>query len=682
MAHIATVPEEPFISFERGIDREDPRTSIAKGGYDDGSNIVLRCLPQGGTHVCAVLTDTALDAAATKPPGFPIFIAPFTYSTYSASTLSFSTHIVQANDSGAVWRYDSGSPGTYTLVRRGFTTTQKYWTDSTYDTWLLTFNGREAPMKYGQHFFGQAEARPFMFPSGSKPISPLGATITDENWTHGAGGSFVADASVPGGGSRVHTQSLLVPATVNTYNSWTAAKNFLTGPYPYGGTDFASTDYLVFQIFKAAGTANIRIRFGDDANANYFEFTQSIGPNAGWQTFRLLRSTAVTTGAPVWSSIKRVTFFNDDATNNVYFDDAYFLYANAPPALQVGTYYNTRIVGGGAPIAGSTTSALANLYWSRASFPDEFPPANYLPISGGPHGLARANQITAVKQFGANVVVGTPSSVYSFALDSSGLPTNDLITNEHGIDSHKAMIETPNGALMFFWQKGIYVMRATWRSYGASKIVHILSDLWLDEPWWTQGAFDEKTQTLRFWWREKPSGAGNPTQTTTGIIFDYVRAQELGEGIWTGKMTQLADYATAALVNGQREVLYVAFNNTNITRMGVTSSGALTSYVQLPWMSREGSDRLTKWLGLIVPYAGDSPLDVYIRYASHPDQFDTATFSLIQTLPAAPGYAEQARVLFGTPSRWAQVKFQCSTADGMEIFPPVEMIAVPTKRVP
>jgi hypothetical protein len=686
VAHIATLPEEPFVSFERGIDREDPRSDIAKGGYDDASNILLRCLPQGGTHVCSIRADLSLDSVRFADlDGNTVFVAPFTFSTYVANVLTFSTHLIITTNTGAVWRYDIGAPGTLTIVRRGFNNTanEMYWTHTVFDQWLITLNGRDAPMKYGQHFLAQGEARPFMFPLGSKPVSPVGATITDENWT---GGTFVADASVPGGGSRVHTQSLQVAASSNAFNSWTVAKNFLSGPYPYGGTDFTGTDFLNFQVFKAAGTANVRIRFGDDANANYFEFTQSVGPSASWQQFSLLRSSATTTGTPVWSDIKRVTFFNDDGANVVYFDDLYFLYANAPPALQVATWHKTRIVGGGAPTAGSTTPTLANLYWSRALFPDEFPPENATTISGGVNALSQANRITAVRELGSGVIVGTPSSISSFTLDAAGNPIVLMVTNEHGIDSHKSMVETPDGALLFFWQRGIYVIRATWRAYGSGKIANLLSDLWLIEPWWTQGVFDEKTQTIRFWFRQKP---GSPSKVNTGVIEDFVRSQELGEGVWTSTMTQVADFAVPAIINGEREVIYVRFDGKDVIRMGVGSQNpanpfdGVQSSVQLPWMAREGKDKLTKWLGLIVPYATfgheDNELTVSIRYAQHPHQFDSATYEDIMDLPVDAPAASQARVLFGRVSRWAQVKFSGS---GFEVFPPVEIIALPTKRVP
>jgi hypothetical protein len=677
-------PEEPFISFERGIDREDPRTAIVKGGYDNASNIILWNLTQGGTHPVALKAEQKLDSLITWSSGNTIFFEPFTFNTYVKPTLTFLTHILMADDTGAAWRYDTGSPGTQTIVRRGFETTNKYWTPMVYDNWLLTFNGIDAPMKYGQHFLtSNVEARPFLFPLGSKPVTPCGAAIANETWTFTGGTSgFVNDASVPGGGSRVHTQSVKLDASGTAKNVFTA-KNLNAGPDPYGGTPFGLTvDFVNFQVFKAAGgAANLLIDFQTTDGTDYFRFTQSVSSSASWQQFSLQLNSSATVGAPNWNNITSVKFTSSDGVNVVYVDDLYLLYGNAPPALQVATLHKTRVVGGGAPTNGSTVSALGTLFWSRAGFPDEYPAANNTPVPAGVHGLSKANKINALKEFSGSVVIGTPHALSSFTLDAAGNPVIGMITNEHGCDSHRGMVETPNGALVFPWQRDFFVIRSTWRSYGSHKIATLLSNMALSEPHpnFTIGVWDEATKTIRFWFREGSS----PTATTNGVVLDYVRAQELGEGVWPSTMTQLADYVTPAYVSGARLVLYSRNNGPNIYQMEQLTTGSLTSSIELPWVSRVGSDKLVKWLGLIVPYASTNGVDVFIRYASHPDQFQTASYGTkIQTLPATPGFSEQARVLFGQVSRWCQVKFQTTTPAGMEIFPPIELIAVPTARVP
>jgi hypothetical protein len=681
MPHLDTAPVEPFATFERGIDRESPRTNIAKGGYEDAQNVLLGCEPNGAKHICTVKPDAVLDSLVSWPAGNVVYFVPFTHSQYSGGVLSFLSHLLIVRDTGQIHRYDAGAPGTVTTVRRGMNTSQKLYSHTIYDQWLILMNGRDAPMKYGQHFLKAGEARPFLFPLGSKPVTPCGAPIAGETWTHAGSSGFVNDALVPGGGSRVHTQSLQVAAASNSRVDFASARNFLSGPFPYGGTDFTGSDFLVFQVFKSTGTANVRLRFHKTVGTDFFEFTQSVGPSTEWQTVRLSRSAAATTGSPTWDSIVRVEFFNDDASNPVYVDDVYFLYAVAPPALQVATEHKGRLVGGGVPVAGdAVTPTLANLYWSRAGFPDEWPTTNVQVISAGTSALARANRITAVREFGASVLVGTPSALVAWTIDANGNPQKQTITNEHGVDSHRAVIETPNGALLLVWQRGLFVLRSTWRAFGAEKIRPLLKDLWLDEPDWTVAVFDEKTQTIRFWWREKPAGAANPTKTTTGIILDYVRAQELGEGVWTARMTQLADWAIPAYVSGQREVLYSRFDSPQIFRLGVSESGPIESFVTLPWLSREAKDKLVKWAGLVVPYSSTGPVTAEIRYANNPHEFDTATFESVGVLPASAD-VDQARVPFGRPARWAQVRLRSLTYK-LEIYPPVAFYAYPTAREP
>jgi hypothetical protein len=326
------------------------------------------------------------------------------------------------------------------------------------------------------------------------------------------------------------------------------------------------------------------------------------------------------------------------------------------------------------------TPALANLYWSRAGFPDEWPATNVQIISSGTAALARANRITAVREFGASVLVGTPHAMVAWTVDTNGNPQRQTITNEHGIDSHRALVETPNGAMIILWQRGIYVLRSTWRAFGAEKIRPLLQNLWLAEPEWSVGVFDELTQTLRFWWREK-TGPDDPPTTTTGIVLDYVRAQELGEGVWPSRMTQLADWAVPIVIGGRREILYGRFNSPQLYRLGAQESGGLESWVVLPWISREDKDKLVKWQGMVIPYASTTEVSVEIRYANHPQEFEHAEFEVAHVLPPAPGAGEQARVLFGRTSRWAQVRLRAQ-AYQMEIFPPIELYAYPTSRQP
>lgn len=174
------------------------------------------------------------------------------------------------------------------------------------------------------------------------------------------------------------------------------------------------------------------------------------------------------------------------------------------------------------------------------------------------------------------------------------------------------------------------------------------------------------------------------TSTTGGLIFDYVLAQESSEAIWPSRMTQLADWAVPVYLDGERVVLYTKSGSNQIWILGGDDTGTLTSYIDLPWMSRLDDTKVAKWLGLIAAYASTVPVDVYVRYANNPGEFDDAVFTLRGTLPANPTISEGARIGFGGSTRWVQVRFQADTLNGggFELFPPVHLIPVDTQRIP
>jgi hypothetical protein len=682
------------LSFDKGLDRSSPRTKIKSAGYDDAQNIVLLGA-QSSKHPTSVGIDAVLDPQVSWPSGNPIWTAPFSYSTYDAGakTLTLSTHLVVARDTGQYHRYDAGSPGTVTSVRRGFLGTNLQINDFVYDKWLLTLDGRNPVMKYGQHFLwsGQNENTPYLFPLGSRPITPLMGTTQGETWVQTGSNAFVSDPTVPQG-ARVSTAALnLMPGAGNnsrlqfTPGGTPTSLDLTLGPQPYGGRVFAATDSLVVSFIGNSATAttgNARIRFLDSTLAKYFEFTITLGgiDNTTWHTYTMLRSAATSVGAPNWNAIQYVQFFNDDAARDIFVDDLYLLYSDAPPPAQVGVSHKDRIVLGGAPIIG-TTPSLGTVIYSNAQNPDNFANAgtnNTQNISGGFESLAKVNQITSLREYQDSVIIGTPSAIFAWTVGSSGTPAKSTISTEHGIDSHRGVIETPNGSLIFPWQHGYYILRATGRQFVGAKIQPFIANMATDDSSWTMTVLDEATKTIRTWFREGLSA----THVTSGLVFDYVLAQETAEAVWPSKMTQMADWAVPVYINGSRVIILTKFNDPQLYVLGGSMTGSLTSYITLPWMG-EGDDTMaTKWMGVDLSYASAVPVDVYVRYASNPQEFDSAAFTLRRTLPASPTATEQGRVLFGGTTRWAQVKIQATTlaAGGFELFPPARLIPLPTSR--
>jgi len=99
------------------------------------------------------------------------------------------------------------------------------------------------------------------------------------------------------------------------------------------------------------------------------------------------------------------------------------------------------------------------------------------------------------------VIVGTPSAIFAWTVGAAGIPAKSTISTEHGIDSHRGLIETPNGALLFPWQRGIYILRSTGRQFIGAKIQPFLADITTDDMSWSLAVLDEKTKTIRYWFR-------------------------------------------------------------------------------------------------------------------------------------------------------------------------------------
>lgn len=688
-------PSETILAFDRGLDRSSPRTALKKGGYDGATNILLMG-DQSSKHPTSMALDAVLDSLVTWPPGNPQWTAPFSYTTYTAATqlLVFNTHLVVARAGGQYHRYDAGAPGTVTNVRRMSNVAgvaDHIWQINSfvYDKWLCTVDGRNPPMKYGQHWIGlTTEPTPYMFPIGSYPITPGGPQTLGETWTFTGAAGFITDAAlITAGalGARVGDSSVKLPTVTSSTLVWTTTQNFSGGPSPYGGRAFTNADSFAFQTFKAASGATPTLTFTfwapDVANTwTYTTPTLSAGSTVWDQNTALRSAFTAGAGAPNWATVNRLIVTNNDNGNTVYLDDLYFLYSDAPPPAQVGTSHKDRIVLGGAPLIG-ITPALGTIAYSNAQNPDNFANGgvnNTQSISGGFESLAKVNQITALREYQDSVIVGTPSAIFAWTVGAVGTPAKSTISTEHGIDSQRGVIETPNGSLIFPWQRGFYILRATGRQFVGAKIQPFIVNMATDDPSWTMTVLDEATKTIRIWYREGLLA----TAVSSGLVFDYVQAQEMAEAVWPSQMTQMADWAVPVYISGARKIIQIKANDPQLYVMGGSTTGTLTSELILPWMGGGDDTKATKWMGVDLAYASKVPLEVYVRYATNPQEFDSASFVLRRTLPANPTITEQARVLFGGTTRWSQVKLRATSlaAGGFELFPPVKLVPYVTAR--
>jgi hypothetical protein len=687
LPYYITGQAKPYDGFSKGIDRDSPRTRIAEGHYEDAKNMLL-VGQESGQHVATMQVDAELDPTITWQPGNIVWFAPFTYATFNSTTgiLTFETHLLLQRDTGAFWRYDFGNPGTETLVRRISKAAVQEANSFVYDQWLVFLNGRDAPLKYGQHFRFDTQGHevPYLFPLGSKPVTPNVPSITGETWTFGGASAFVADASVPGGGARVGTHSLKLAVSQTARVTFATTKNFVTGPRPYGGTDFTTTDFHVDQYYKAANAGSFDVRYYKTFPGVYAQFNTATPATGAWTNNPQLRSAATFVGGFVagdFATITDVEYRNNDAVNEIYLDDTYFLYANAPPAAAVGTAHKDRIVLGGAPVSGPNNDpTLSTVFYSPAAKPDEFPSTNSQIISGGATSLSRTNRITVLREYGDSVIVGTQNAMVAWTIGTDGVPSRSVITTETGMDSPHAVVETPTGSLLFNWQRGIYLLRQTGRNFISQKIAPLLKNIWLEEPWWTAGIRDEKTRTIRFWFRElHDTDTANPSTTTSGVVFDYVRAQDSGDAVWSSRMDQLADYVAEAYIDGVRETLYTKYTSPKLYLMGANPGGVIESSVTMPWLMVETGEAQGRWIGCSVPYASTAEVRVFARYANHPGQFESAPFEEIQVLPSNPDQTVPGQVQFGKTARYIQIKFQAQTY-GFELFPPITLREAATTK--
>jgi hypothetical protein len=129
-----------------------------------------------------------------------------------------------------------------------------------------------------------------------------------------------------------------------------------------------------------------------------------------------------------------------------------------------------------------------------------------------------------------------------------------------------------------------------------------------------------------------------------------------------------------------RESLYCRFDGQQIYRMHVDEGGTLQSSITLPWLGTQSRDRLTRWVGINVPYSATTDIRVFIKYANNPGEFDTAEFEEVMSLPENPDITTPAHVTWGRSSKFVQVKFQAQDY-GFEIFPPLTLTAAPRMTV-
>jgi len=606
----------------KGLNTYDPPTKVGKGHYVDAQNMLL-------TNKTPTTVGGLTKFNTTAVPGSQAAVWAEPY-TNSAGT----TSLLVADDSGKLYKYVSGTD-TWTTLRTGLTTGSLVWTHVPFRGQLLFSQGvDESPYKY----------------DGTNVI-PIGALLiadfeTDETWSAGS-----ADTT----NYREGAQGLSIAGASSASLTYATAKDFLTGLN--GAPNFGATDLFRLKAIRTAGAGagTVRFRFGDAGDTAYFQATTTITSGTFTQVSLNRSDFTVGAGAPVWSSIAKFTIFVDTA-DTITFDDAVWKYLLSPPQGALIEMYNQQLM-----VAGIASDRVL-LQYSDAGSIDYFPADNVARFSGGRHALESRDEITALRAYFDELVVGKVNSAWTF----SGTGTNVSISAlplTIGIDGHRAIVETP-WSLHFSFENNIFGARLTSRGLISSNISSLLATIDTDNLDLIASLRHDRTHTVRWSFY---TTAGASSQNDLGLLYDYLL------DAWCSVYTPKIRYYTRAIVSGVREILCTQYDG-YIRRVDVGTDfdgTAIVSHVTLPWMQSNTSghdDTVSRWLSVTAYVSGTASVSVDARFADEPHEFAAAAFSTYGTIAATPdgdkGYAP-----LGRTSRWIQVRLRATSLAFTALLP-------------
>jgi hypothetical protein len=444
--------------------------------------------------------------------------------------------------------------------------------------------------------------------------------------------------------------------------TYASPRDFLTGLL--GATDLTTTDYFVvwLQRTAGAGTVSVRIRFGNTADTAYFEDTETVtfGAENEFTALALPRSGFATTGAPVWSSIAKVTFGLDSDADTVQFDAAYWAYQLSPTVGgRVIEMYNQQLIH-----AGNNLNP-TGIEFSDAGSIDYFDADNTAQFTGGRNALEQADQITALWSYFDELIVGKPNSAWTFS--GAGLNTSiSALPLTIGIGGSRAISETP-WSLHYYYDGNIFGARLTSRGLVSTNITPELSLVDNRKLPGITSIRDDGSHTVR--WGFATQGSGND-ENDLGLIYDYQL------DAWCSRYTpEVRQYSRwVDPITGVRELLAVQYDGF-IRRVDVGTSfdgTAIESYVTLPWTQAPNPpthDKVVQWMDLTAYLKGTATVNVDARFADEPHEFSGAAFTTFGTIGATPD-GDKGFVYLGRTSRWIQIRLY-TAALSFEIQPPI-----------
>jgi hypothetical protein len=620
----------------KGLNTYDPATRVPKGYYVDAQNMVLTNKAPKTVGGLTKLTTSPAPNNETI-----IWAEPYTNADL--------TVLVVATNAGTLYTYDPATDEWTTLLL-GLDTDADVYNHVPFRGTLIFTNGLDEIKKFD-----------------GENVLPVGATLAfdfeeGEDWV----GSFqyiTDDTDLRREGLR----AIQIKNGREASLTFTASQNLQTGIN--GAADFATTDHFRFWVYRdptdLVGT--VRVRFHDNTNVNtlYFEKEFSI-TTTGWSLQTTTIGGFTTVGAtPTWNDIKEISIAVTDGQKFIV-DMGYFQYDLSPPVGSLIELYSQQLV-----VAGIEADPV-KLVYSDAGTPDYFDATSFARFSGGRHALEKTDQITALRSYFDELIVGKVNSAWTF----SGTGTNVSISAlplTIGIDSHRGIAETP-WSLQFPFEYNIFGARLTSRGLVSTNISSLLRALDGDEL--------DKIVTIRhdgdhhIYWSFRTTAATN-SQNDLGLIYDYQL------DAWTSVFTPKISYYTKGIVNGAREVLVVQYDG-YVRRMntGTTFDGeAIDSYVTLPYQQTGTADHwgnVVRWIDATIYTRGTADVLVQARFADEPHEMDSATFATYGTVKATPD-GDKGYVSFGITSRWIQVRLR-ALSGAFEVLPPVNIGYADTAR--
>lgn len=538
-------------------------------------------------------------------------------------------------------------------------------------------------------------------PVGAKMICDMDSS-EDSDWTNGStetttireGIQSRSTGTLDGSANADITMTFNPSGTQDLQLGLLQAKNYIVT-----ATDH-STAVAIFHFFinlsnatnfNATGTDSF-FRIQSTAGSAYLQFdADTWGTLAnGWNEVNLTVTAGDETGTFDMSAVDSVVFEIQSQTGDLIaiIDDCYVTYLAAArmPGGQInGQYRNMFLVGRPnaatptAPSSGAgTTFTPSDYLYSKISAPDEWDANALLPISAND-----GDKITGTYPYFDQMIVGKDNSIHTLAVRTEGTTYPSYVWNtrrvtiEHGVSSHRSMIEGA-GRVYMWWQDSLYA----YEGIGTKKISYPV-DTTLDDrdraelDRITAGRLRDENILWWFW----PSN-GNTT-VDKGIIFNYqeqaflINAEPFDTS--TGSGVALAKTVFDA---GVEHLLTVHYNgricrqNSGTSWADVSATSAIASYVTLPWVSGGEQDQLMYWAELLVQFQTNTgSLVVEYRIADHPREFDAASYSTAVSLNMATTDSF-GRVLIGDVSRWIQLRFRTSAAP-FSVYWPVHLYTRP-----